>query len=161
MTLTKYHIESVCDECGEKAGYVYGPAKPGQEALFYLAADVEARIAELEGEVIDAQDQHEKQLVEIYEALGGDLEWTDPSGVFGMILAVIEEGWQPEKRQRNNAEASYQREVYALKYSNDRLREQITALQHENALLSAQRPPAPTQSACGHYDCNEEDCYGK
>ena len=52
-------------------------------------------------------------------------------------------------------------EVYALKYSNDRLREQITALQHENALLATQRPPEPTRSACGHYDCNEEDCYGK
>ena len=27
--------------------------------------------------------------------------------------------------------------------------------------LAAQRPPEPTRSACGHFDCNEEDCYGK
>jgi|CXWL01.1.fsa_nt_gi chromosome segregation ATPase len=36
--------------------------------------------------------------------------------------------------------------------------ERIKELEHT---LAAQRPPEPTRSACGHYDCNEEDCYGK
>ena len=39
-----------------------------------------------------------------------------------------------------------------------KLRERVEELERT---LAAQRPPEPTRSACGHYDCNEEDCYGK
>ena len=46
--LKKYHIEAVCDECGGKAGYTYGPATPKQEALFYLASDTDALMRQRE-----------------------------------------------------------------------------------------------------------------
>lgn len=51
--LKRYHIEAVCDECGGKAGYTYGPAAPTQEALFYLAADVDALLQQREEEITD------------------------------------------------------------------------------------------------------------
>lgn len=60
----------------------------------------DAEIERLNGQVIDANDSHEEQLVKIYEALGGDLEWVDPSGVFNLILDTIEEMWRTQLKTK-------------------------------------------------------------
>ena len=93
------------------------------------------------------------------------------------------------ERQRNNAAASYQRELTRANVLQEQLneaiikREQVIAWRRQDQkmidglfqqlaewderikelerTLAAQRPPEPTRSACGHFDCNEEDCYGK